>query len=159
MPDTDQQLTAGDAAPTDEGKAGGTAGKADPVVAGLTKAHNKEREARLAAEARLAEALTKLGDDEERGTKMSRLEKENLGLKVALKYSDVAPILQKAFEKGAINPEFVDDDFVAAIRAASGQGGTPAPKTEDTESPAHNPVRSTSPVSAMESLRGMNWPE
>ena len=159
MPDTDQQLTAGDAATTEKsGTAGEAAGKADPVVAGLTKAHNKEREARLAAEARLAEALTKLGDDEERGTKMSRLEKENLGLKVALKYSDVAPILQKAFEKGAINPEFVDDDFVAAIRAAS-NGGAPAPKTEDTESPAHNPVRSTSSVSAMESLKGMNWPE
>ena len=159
MPNEQDQLTADRGTTTEQsGTASESSGK-DPVVAGLTKAHNKEREARLAAEARLAEALTKIGDDEERGTKMSRLEKENLGLKVALKYSDVAPILQKAFEKGAINPEFVDDDFVAAIRAAS-NGGTPAPKNEsDNETPAHNPVRSTSPVSAMESLKGMNWPE
>lgn len=156
MPETDQ-LTADQATPTEEGKAADSGGK-DPVVAGLTSRLNKEIEAKKASETRLAEALAKLEGEEERGTKLARLEKENAAYKTALKYPDVAPILQKGFEKGAISPEHVDDDFVAAIRAASGK--TP-PAEEETAGTPHNPIRQTQGQSPMEQLKQLTslWPD
>lgn len=155
----DQQLTAGGAATTEKsGTADDAAGKADPTVAGLSARLTKEIEGRKADKQALAEALSKLGDEEDGRTKLSRMERENIALRKSIQYPDVATTLQKAFDKG-LDPSLVDDEFIESFRALRTNGGTPAPKSEsDNETPPHNPVRSTSPVSAMEQLKGMSWP-
>lgn len=155
MPNADQ-LTDSEESLTDEGKEANESGKDDATVAGLTRRLNREIEKRKAAEKLNAEAISKLGDEEERGTKLSRVEKENLALKVAMKYPKHAGALTKAFEKGILDPALVDDEFMEAFGPAA-----QVTEDEETESPAHNPQRGTSPKSAMDQLKNLTslWTE
>lgn len=157
MPNDTDQLTAATSAPTDEGKGTEPLGK-DPVVSGLTSRLNKEIAARQKAEQDRAELIAKLGQTEEGDKEVERLRRENTMYKTAAKYPDVAPTLLKAFEKNALNPEFIDDEFVAAIRAA--QQGTTVPK-EETGVPAHNPVRQSGNETPADILKRMTslWPD
>jgi hypothetical protein len=61
---------------------------------------------------------------------------ENKRLKIALKYPDVSDFLTKAMEKQKLDPDLIDDEFVAVIR--EGQKKT---SPEETVEVGHNPVR------------------
>ena len=79
------------------------------------------------------------GDPEEVANLKRELDSTKSELKkrdLALKYPDVAPFLMKAMEK-KLDPELVDDEFVAAIR--EGKGKTEA--SEEEVEVGHNPQR------------------
>lgn len=156
MPNDTDQLTAATSAPTDEGKGTEQSGK-DPVVSGLTSRLNKEIALRQKAEQDRAELIAKLGQSD--GTEVETLRKENSMYKVASKYPDISGTLLKAFEKGALNPEFVDDDFAASIRAA--QTGQPVAVLDESGVPPHNPVKQSGSESPEAILKRMTslWPD
>ena len=135
--------TAGTADPTLEGKSGDGQGNSDQVIAGLNRSLNKQVEENK----RLAAEVAKFAQEPEKDPRGDKLERENKSLKTFLKYPDVAQILQKAVEKG-VDPDLLDDDFVAALRA-----GTSKPNEETVGTPAHNPVRQTSPESPADVLK------
>jgi len=116
---------------TDEGKGAEATGK-DPTVSGLSKRLNQEKARADAAEAKLAEQA--LAAEE-----VAKFKRENSALKKTRQYADVASALDALFAKG-VDPDSVDDDFIAAIRSAA---PLPPKEQSEIETPTHSTTRST----------------
>ena len=141
MPDA---TTADPADPTVKGKSGDGQELSAKERGGLNRSLNEAVEAKKVADAEV-KRLT------EESSKATNLERENKELKVRLKYPDVAEILQRVMAKD-VNPDAIDDDFVAILRA--GVKGSTA-DDDDTGTPAHNPPRKTSNESPADQLKAM----
>ncbi len=74
--------------------------------------------------------------DEDVAKQLEDMKRENQKYKTVLQYPDVAPVLQKLMDKPQFDPAVIDEEFVAAIRAAT----KPATEVEE-EGVPFNPVR------------------
>ncbi len=106
----------------------------EKTVAGLSRRNQKFQEENTALKAQLAKfaADAAKADKGDQAKESEATKAENARLKIALKYTDVAPLLLRAMEKG-LDPEQIDDDFVSAFRG---------PTTEEFgEDVPHNTLR------------------
>lgn len=132
---SEQTLTpdGGTADGTTEPQDKGSKGDPDPVVQGLNRTVNQQREVIKNLNAKLEEAEKSKEPTAEVKAELDAAKKELAQAKLLAKYPDVADKLEAAMKRG-VDPSLIDDDFAKMFRGA---------QDEETETPAHNPVRGT----------------
>lgn len=100
------------------------------TIEGLSRTVTKQQ--RLIKELTEKAAVTQATPDEAAKKELDEARAELAKSKLLLKHRDIADKLEPILNKG-LNPEFVDDDFVAILRNGADE--------REEEAPAHNPVR------------------